>query len=159
MSQCDQCGKNADELWAVPGEYGKTEFVCDDCVPKPPTCDVTGQKHLRCPVCKSTKHREVSERYCFSRAGGLFHCEGKHLFSVQKVTQEVDVRDDSCPKGPAQLDVTGEETLRCPVCLSAQYRNVTKLYALQCSEQLFECIDGHLFEVRTITEEVWIPDD
>jgi len=94
MTQCDWCGRHADELWAVGGEYGKTEFVCNNCVPKPPTCEVDGEQHLRCPVCKSTKYQDVSERYSFSRAGGLFECKCKHLFTVQKVTQEVHIPDD-----------------------------------------------------------------
>ena len=159
MYECDWCGKRTDELWTVPGEYGKNESVCNDCVPKPPKYDISGEQHLRCPVCKSTKYQDVSERYWFSRAGGLFQCKRKHLFTVQKMTQEVHIPDDSCPKKAGHMDVTGEQSLRCPLCLSAEYRNVTKDYSLHHSEQLFECNDGHLFEVRTVTQEVWIPDD
>ncbi len=33
MCECDWCGKLTDELWIVAGEYGKSEFVCNDCVP------------------------------------------------------------------------------------------------------------------------------
>ena len=85
MSQCNECGKNADELWSMPGEYGRTEFVCNDCVPKPGTHDITGEYHLCCPACKSTKSQEVSEQYWFSRPGGLFHCERSHLFTITQI--------------------------------------------------------------------------
>ena len=31
MGECQQCGKYVEDLYAVPGEYGKTLFVCDAC--------------------------------------------------------------------------------------------------------------------------------
>jgi hypothetical protein len=98
MSQCDLCGKYAEELWAVPGEKGKTEFACEDCVPKPSVLDVTGEPKLRCPVCQSVKYQEVSDRYWFHREGGLFLCEHQHLFTVRfqirTLTEEVWIPDD-----------------------------------------------------------------
>ncbi len=160
MSQCNECGKNADELRSMPGEYGKTEFVCNDCVPKPGTHDITGEYHLRCPACKSTKHQEVSEQYWFSRPGGLFHCERSHLFTIIKIAQEVRIPGDHEPKKLQRLDVTGDVNLSCPVCSSTEHKIVQIEGRHQPHSQLlYECDEGHLFEVHTLTEDVWIPDD
>ena len=160
MGQCSQCGKFAEELWAVPGEYGKNESVCNDCIPKLPTYDITEEYHLRCPRCKSTKCKEVSERYWFSRPGGIFECERSDLFTIQKIAQEVRITNDHRPQELRQLDVTGDENVSCPVCSSTEHRVVRIAKKEQPhSRVVFECDDGHLFEVRTLTEEVRIPDD
>jgi hypothetical protein len=98
MSQCDRCGKYAEEVWPLPDEMGRSEYVCDRCLPQPARLDVTGEAQPRCPVCRSAKCREVSDRYWFRRAGGLFQCELGHLFTVRSgvrtLTEEVWVPDD-----------------------------------------------------------------
>ena len=94
MTECAQCGRSADDLWAVAGEHGKTEFVCGNCAPTPARCDVTGDEHLRCPNCESAKYTDVSEEYWFHRRGGLFQCDRGHLFTVRTVTEEVCIPDD-----------------------------------------------------------------
>lgn len=99
MTQCDQCGREADELWAVGGEFGRTDWVCDDCAPKPALLDVTGQRGLRCPSCRSAGYKDVSKDYWFHREGGLFLCEHGHLFTARRigkrtVTEEVRIPDD-----------------------------------------------------------------
>ena len=100
MSQCDLCGQYAEEVWAVPGEYGKTEFACSACLPQPATREVArGQKPL-CPVCGSANYQDVTQRYWFRRGGCLFLCERQHLFTVRRVskartiTEEVWIPDD-----------------------------------------------------------------
>ena len=159
MSHCDWCGKFADELWSVAGEYGRTESVCDDCVPKPARCEVSGEKRLCCPVCKSRRYQDASAAYWFSRAGGLFHCERKHLFTVKKMTQEVRRPAKARPRELVSLDVTREQSLLCPVCGSAKHKKVPGDGPWPHSGPVFECSRGHLFELLTFTEHVWIPDD
>ena len=160
MYECDWCGKRTDELWTVPGEYGKNESVCNDCVPKPPAYDITGEYHLRCPRCKSIKCQEVSERYHLSRPGGLFECEHSHLFTIIKIAEEVCITSDHRPQDLRDLDVTCDDNVSCPVCSSANHGIVrTKRKNPPHPQLLFECDNGHLFEVCTLTEEVWITDD
>ena len=159
MNECDWCGKPSDELWAEAGEYGRTEWVCDDCAPGPVKRDVTTEKQLRCPVCGSAEYQDASGQHWFSRAGGLFHCERKHLFTMEKVAQQVRVADEACVGEPKRLDVTGRKSPLCPVCRSAKNKKVIKQCPVRHSGPLFECIHGHVFEVLTFTEGVWIPDD
>jgi hypothetical protein len=100
MNQCSQCGRYAEDLWVLSDEFGKSEFACNDCVPQPPTREVAKGQKPRCPVCGSANFVAASQRYWFSRVGGLFHCERRHLFTVRKVskirtiTEEVWIPDD-----------------------------------------------------------------